>query len=80
MVMAKKNPNLKKDRFKNVAGRRVQKILDNIDSLAKCANRNNYYYDDEDVNKMLRAIKEKIKTLESAYNSNTKLTKNIFEF
>jgi hypothetical protein len=78
--MAKKNPNLKKDRFKNVAGRRVQKILDGIDSLSKCANRNNYYYDAEDVNKMLRAIKEKVKTLESAYNSNTKSTKNIFEF
>jgi hypothetical protein len=80
MVMAKKNLNLKKDRFKNVAGRRVQKILDNIDSLSKCANRNNYYYDDDDVNKMLRAIKEKVKSLELAYNSNTKSTKNIFEF
>lgn len=78
--MAKKNPNLKRDRFKNVAGRRVQKILDSVDSLAKCANRNNYDYEDEDVSKMLRAIKEKIKALEASYTSNTKSTKNTFEF
>jgi hypothetical protein len=78
--MAKSNQSLKRDRFKNVAGKRVQKVLDTIDSLAKCANKNNYEYDEEDVSKMMRALKEKVKILEMAYTSNTKSTKNTFKF
>ena len=56
--MAKKNQNIKQERFKNVASKRVQKVLDSVDSLSKCANRNNYEYDTEDISKMLKAIKE----------------------
>ncbi len=78
--MPKKNQNLKRDRFTNVAGKRVQKVLDNLDSLSKCANRNNYEFNEEDVAKMIRAIKEKVRLLESAYTSNTKTTKNTFQF
>jgi len=78
--MTKRNQNIKKDRFKNVAGRRVQKILDNIDSLSKCANRSNYDYEEADVNKMMRVIRDKVKVLELSYNSNTKSTKNTFKF
>jgi hypothetical protein len=78
--MSKRNQNIKKERFKNVAGRRVQKILDNMDSLSKCANRSNYDYEDADVNKMLRAIRDKVKVLEASYNSNTKSIKNTFQF
>lgn len=78
--MAKSNQSLKRDRFKNVAGKRVQKVLDTIDSLAKCANKNNYEYDEEDVSKIMRALKDKVKILEMAYTSNTKSTKNTFKF
>jgi hypothetical protein len=78
--MGRKNSSLKKERFISVAGRRVQKVLDSLDSLSKCANRGNYDYDEENVNKMIRAIKEKVKILESAYTSNTKTTKNTFQF
>ena len=42
----------KKDRFKNVAGRRVQKVLDDIESLSKCANKSTYEYTDEEIRKM----------------------------
>ncbi len=78
--MPKKNQSLKRERFANVAGRRVQKVLDNLDSLSKCSNRNNYDFNEEDVAKMIRAIKEKVRLLESAYTSNTKTTKNTFQF
>lgn len=78
--MSRKNQNLKRDRFRNVAAKRVQKLLDTADSLSKCANRSNYDYDEEDVDKMMKAIKEKIKLLELAYTTNTRTTKNTFEF
>jgi hypothetical protein len=78
--MGKQNQNLKRERFTNVAGRRVQNVLDCLDSLSKCANRNNYDYDDGDIAKMMKAIKEKVKVLEASYNSNTKSTRNTFQF
>ena len=78
--MAKSNQNIKRNRFTNVAGRRVQKVLDTLDSLAKCANKNNYDYVDEDVTKMLKALKEKVKSIELVYTTNSKSTKNTFKF
>ncbi len=78
--MKKKNQILKRERFKNVAGRRVQKVLDNLDSLSRCANRNSYDYTENDISKMIDAINDKLKSLESSYTINTKATKNIFEF
>ena len=80
MTMAKKNQVLKRERFKNVAGRRVQNILDGMDSLSKCANRSNYDYNNDDITKMIKAIKDKIKVLEASYTSNAKSSKNTFEF
>ena len=78
--MAKKNINIKQERFKNVASKRVQKVLDSIDSLSKCANRNNYDYSTDDITKMLRFIKEKVKILEQSYTTSTKSIKETFEF
>ncbi len=70
----------KKDRFINVAGRRVQKVLDDLESLSKCSNKNTYEYAQEDVNKMMRAIKEKVKFLDAAFSSGAKSGKQTFEF
>ncbi len=70
----------KKDRFKNVAGRRVQKVLDDIDSLSKCANKSTYEYNDEEVRKMIRAINEKIGLLKVAFSASSKSGKQTFEF
>lgn len=78
--MARKNQTLKRDRFENVAGKRVQKVLDTMESLSKCANRNNYEYSDEDVSKMIKAIKEQVRILELSYNEKSKSKSKIFSF
>jgi hypothetical protein len=78
--MSKKNLILKKERFKNVAAKRVQKVLDSLDSLSKCANRNNYDYTDVEVSKMLKAIKEQVRLLEISYTEKTKSKTKTFEF
>lgn len=78
--MSKKNKNIKKERFQSVASRRVQKVLDTLDSLSKCSNKNNYEFEAEEVNKMIKAIREKVKFVELAYSSNTKLNKETFTF
>jgi len=74
------NSELKKDRFKRVASRRVDNILKGIRSLSKCSNVNNYEYNEEDLNKMVKAIKEEVKTMELLYKKNLINNSDSFNF
>lgn len=74
------NSELKKDRFKRVASRRVDNILKGIRSLSKCSNTNNYEYNEEDLNKMLKAIREELKTMETIYKKNLSKNTDTFNF
>ena len=47
---------IKEDRFKKIATRRVQEIMDKMRLLDNCTNKNNYYYTEEQVNKIINAI------------------------
>jgi hypothetical protein len=71
----------KRDKFKDVAGKRVQYILDKLDLLGNCSNRNNYSYEEEDIRKMFIAIKEHLRRAENKFNEElNKKSKNKFEF
>lgn len=72
------NSKLKKDRFKRVASKRVENLLSGIRSLSNCSNTNNYEYTEEDVQKMIKAIKDELRTMETLYRKN--LNKNINSF
>ncbi len=72
---------MKAERFRRVAAPRVQRVLDNLDNLAKCSNRNNYEYTNDEVNKMLRAIKASVKNLEQRFEEkNGASNKGSFKF
>lgn len=71
----------RRERFENVAGKRVQYILDKIELLGNCANRNNYEYNSDDVRKMFVAIKETLKRAEVNFGDElTKQEKKKFQF
>src|SRR4030042_6206823 len=53
----------RRDRFVRIAERRVNKILDSLDNLGKCANRSNYEYSEEEVRKIFREIERKVKEI-----------------
>ncbi len=74
------NSIVKKQRFKRVASKRVDKLLQGIRSLAKCSNINNYEYSEDDVQKMIKAIKEELKTMETLYKKNLKDNIDSFNF
>ncbi|HWZ03786.1 MAG TPA: hypothetical protein VNX40_09260 [Mucilaginibacter sp.] len=75
------NLNDKQKRFKNVAGRRVQKVLDDLEILSNCANPATYEYTDADVRKMMKAITDKVALLKMAFEANNgKANKQTFEF
>lgn len=78
-IMAKSN-SVKRERFRTVASRRVQKVLDDLESLSKCANRSTYEYSEEDIRKMIKAINEKVSALKVAFSAGKSSSKGSFEF
>lgn len=72
---------LKRQRFEKVASNRVQKILDFLNLLQNCSNRNNYEYTEEDVEYMFSEIQKALKDARNAYsNELSKTTKVGFSF
>lgn len=78
--MTTENAGTRRLRFEKIASKRVQKVLDDINVLANCSNRNNYEYSDEDVKKMMNAIKRQIKQLEMAFSDQKGHGKQAFKF
>jgi len=70
----------KRERFENIASKRIQKVLDTLESLSKCANKNNYEYYDKDIHKMIMAIKNKVKFVEDTFKQRLDNKKNTFKF
>jgi hypothetical protein len=70
----------KRKRFKTVASRRVQRVLDSMDYLSRCSNKRNYEYNDEEIKKMIRVINDKFTLLKAAYSKSTSSGKKTFEF
>ena len=61
------NGDANQERFIRIAEQRVNKILDDFDSLAKCSNRRNYSYTDADVKKIFLEIERKSKEIKSMF-------------
>lgn len=74
------NNKQKNDRFKRIASKRVDNIVKSIRSLSNCSNTNNYQYNEEDVNKMTRAIREEVKVMETLFRKNLSNKKDTFNF
>ena len=71
----------KRQRFEKVASNRVQRILDTLTLLQNCSNRNNYEWDENDVEHMFSEITKKIKETKAAYATElTKTEKHGFSF
>ena len=65
--MDKKNS--KEERFKRVASRRVQEILKKLRLLKNCANKGNYSYSEEQVDKIISTIDTEWKKVRSEFNN-----------
>lgn len=73
--------NSRRKRFEKVAGNRVNKLLKTLNSLSKCANRNNYEYDDGDVRKMFKVLRDKLNDVEKDFSGQlNKESKSEFKF
>lgn len=71
----------KRKRFEKVASNRVQRILDTLQLLKNCSNRNNYEYSESDVEQMFSEISKALKESRAAYtNELYKANKKGFTF
>ena len=51
----------KKERFKRIAENRTNKIINMVDLLGNCSNKNNYEYTEEDIKNIFNAIESSLK-------------------
>jgi len=78
--MSTENGNIRRQRFEKIASKRVQKILDDINVLSNCSNRNNYEYSEADVKKMMTVIRGQLRQLEMAFSDQKGNGKQTFRF
>lgn len=57
----------KRERFERLAEKRTNAVLKKLDILANCANRNRYEYDEEDIEKIFKSIRKKVRETQSEF-------------
>ena len=65
----------KEERFIRIAESRTNKIIEQIRLLGNCANKNNYSYDDQQVDKIFKAIEKELDLTKKKYSMNKKKNK-----
>jgi len=61
----------KEDRFKRIASKRVQNILNNMRLLGNCSNKSVYSYTEEDKRKIFSTIDSELKRIKALYDKPT---------
>jgi hypothetical protein len=66
------NKDKKRIRFVKIAERRVNRVLDDLDSLGKCSNRRNYEYTEKDARRIFNEIEQKVKDIRLLFQGTSK--------
>lgn len=61
--------NIKKDRFKRVAEKRVQRVIDSIRVLSNCSNKRMYEWEDHQLRKIWAAIDQELKSCKAKFEN-----------
>lgn len=59
----------KRDKFVNLAEKRVTRAIKNIRLVGNLSNRSNYEYEKQDIRQILRALKHEVADLERRFES-----------
>lgn len=65
----------KRDKFVRLAEKRMDTILKGIELMGNLANKNNYEYTQDDLNKIIKTLKGAVSDLEHIYNASSGLKK-----
>jgi len=67
----------KHDRFRRLATKRTNVVLQRLQILSYCANPQLYDYSDEDIKKMFRAIESELKRVKARFTNSSKSQFNL---
>ena len=59
----------KEERFKRVAERRVQRLLDDLRKLSQCSNRRMYKWNDEQLTKIWMAVDQELAACKASFEN-----------
>ena len=65
-------PESKNDRFKRLASKRTNEVIDKIRILGNCSNKSTYKYSREDINKIFKSIEQELRDVKSKFKINKK--------
>lgn len=57
----------KRQKFQEIAEKRVNKVIKDLRLIGNLSNRNNYSFDDGDVRKIMKALDDEMKALKSRF-------------
>jgi len=64
----------KADRFKRIASKRTNDVLEKLRLLGNCANRNSYDYSDEDIERIFSELNKQLKITRQKFSPQDKTT------
>jgi len=70
--MNQNNEETRKERFRRVAARRTNEILNRIRILGNCSNKSAYLYTDEDIRKIFSAIEGELRAVKAKFGNRKK--------
>ncbi|MGC8622043.1 MAG: hypothetical protein ACP5U0_09030 [Caldisphaera sp.] len=62
----------KEERFKRIATKRVQRLLNDLRLLGNCSNTGNYSYNEEDISKIFSVIDKECKRVKQLFDNAAK--------
>ena len=65
----------KEQRFKRIAAKRTEKVLDALRKLGNCSNRGIYGYSNDDVSKIFSAVDSELRRIKASFNTKAKSNK-----
>ena len=68
----------KRDKFKNLAEKRVNKALNDLRLVSNLANRMNYEYTEDDAKKIVRALKAGVEEVRLKFENSASENRNSF--
>tara|TARA_Y100000310_G_scaffold78020_1_gene74590 strand:+ start:1129 stop:1362 length:234 start_codon:yes stop_codon:yes gene_type:complete len=72
MVKEKVENETKGQKFKRIASKRANRILEDIRLLGNCSNKAVYSFDDKQISQMFSAIEKELKETRNLFNKNKK--------
>lgn len=69
MSLSEDSKENREQRFKRVAGRRTQAVLNALRILGNCSNKSSYSYSEEDTSRIFRAVEEELRITKTRFRT-----------